>query len=158
MNYPHPLLAREGWPFILISVLLALGVHGLWGGWAALPLYVVAVFVIQFFRDPPRAVPELANAVLSPADGRIVVVEKTQDPYAGREALSLGSESTWTGGAPRMTVALGPNDKVRLEAKLSSRNDPQSYSRKRSTSVSWLHSINDRWSVSAGLRPSRWPK
>jgi phosphatidylserine decarboxylase len=89
MNYPHPLLAREGWPFILISVLLALGVHGLWGGWAALPLYGVAVFVIQFFRDPPRAVPADPHAVLSPADGRIVKVEKAHDPYANREALLI---------------------------------------------------------------------
>ena len=89
MNYPHPLLAREGWPFISISVLLALGVHALWGGWAALPLYVIAVFVIQFFRDPPRAVPAEPNAVLSPADGRIVKVEKAHDPYANREALLI---------------------------------------------------------------------
>jgi phosphatidylserine decarboxylase len=89
MNYPHPLLAREGWPFILISVLLALGVHSLWGGWAALPLYVVALFVIQFFRDPPRTVPADPNAVLSPADGRIVKVEKALDPYANREALLI---------------------------------------------------------------------
>ena len=89
MNYPHPLLAREGWPFILISVLLAVGVHGLWGGWVALPLYVVAVFVIQFFRDPPRAVPAEPSAVLSPADGRIVKVEKAHDPYANREALLI---------------------------------------------------------------------
>jgi phosphatidylserine decarboxylase len=89
MNYPHPLLAREGWPFILLSVLLAVGVHGLWGGWAALPLYVVAVFVIQFFRDPPRAVPADPHAILSPADGRIVKVEKAHDPYANREALLI---------------------------------------------------------------------
>lgn len=89
MNYPHPLLAREGWPFILISVLLALGAHALWGGWAALPLYVVAVFVIQFFRDPPRAVPADGHAVLSPADGRIVKIEKAHDPYAKREALLI---------------------------------------------------------------------
>ena len=89
MNYPHPLLAREGWPFILLSVLLALGVHELWGGWAALPLYVVAVFVIQFFRDPPRAVPVDPHAILSPADGRIVKVEKAHDPYANREALLI---------------------------------------------------------------------
>ena len=89
MNYPHPLLAREGWPFISISVLLALGAHAVWGGWAALPLYVIAVFVIQFFRDPPRAVPAEPNAVLSPADGRIVKVEKAHDPYANREALLI---------------------------------------------------------------------
>ena len=29
------------------------------------------------------------NAVLSPADGRIVVVERAQDPYAGRESLKI---------------------------------------------------------------------
>ena len=45
--------------------------------------------MLQFFRDPPRTVPLQPNAVLSPADGRIVVVEKTQDPYAGREALKI---------------------------------------------------------------------
>jgi len=89
MNYPHPLLAREGWPFIALSVILAVVAHALWGGWAALPLYVVAVFVIQFFRDPPRAVPADPHAVLSPADGRIVKVEKALDPYAGREALLI---------------------------------------------------------------------
>ena len=89
MNYPHPLLAREGWPFIALSVILAVVAHALWGGWAALPLYVVAVFVIQFFRAPPRAVPADPHAVLSPADGRIVKVEKALDPYAGREALLI---------------------------------------------------------------------
>ncbi|MCZ7153734.1 phosphatidylserine decarboxylase, partial [Salmonella enterica] len=47
------------------------------------------VFVLQFFRDPPRPIPTQPNAVLAPADGRIVAVEKTQDPYAGREALKI---------------------------------------------------------------------
>ncbi|MNX88670.1 phosphatidylserine decarboxylase [compost metagenome] len=45
--------------------------------------------MLQFFRDPPRPIPSAPNAVLAPADGRIVVVEKTQDPYAGREALKI---------------------------------------------------------------------
>jgi phosphatidylserine decarboxylase len=55
----------------------------------SIPLWIVAVFVIQFFRDPPRAVPAQANAVLSPADGRIVKVEKVADPYTGRESLLI---------------------------------------------------------------------
>ena len=81
MNYPHPILAREGWPFIAGSVLLA-AMANWWWGWApALPLDIIAVFVIQFFRDPPRQVPTEPNAVLSPADGRIVKVEKAFDPY-----------------------------------------------------------------------------
>jgi phosphatidylserine decarboxylase len=86
-TYPHPLLAREGWPFIGISVAAAILVWVLAGFWWSLPLWVIAVFVIQFFRDPPRAVPAQANAVLSPADGRIVKVEKTRDPYTERDTL-----------------------------------------------------------------------
>ena len=89
MNYPHPILAREGWPFIGLAALLAFVVTWL-GGWKlAIPTYVILVFVIQFFRDPPRAVPDQANAVLSPADGRIVKIEKVRDPYADREALLI---------------------------------------------------------------------
>ena len=87
--YPHPILAREGWPFIAASVALAVGVHAWLGFWVALPLWVVAAFVLQFFRDPPRAVPQVPNAVLSPADGRIVKVEKVRDPYAERDALLI---------------------------------------------------------------------
>ena len=88
-HYPHPLLAREGWPFIGLAVVLSLLATMLWGGVAALPFYIVLVFVLQFFRDPPRMIPQKPNAVLSPADGRIVVVEKAHDPYANREALKI---------------------------------------------------------------------
>jgi len=45
--------------------------------------------VVQFFRDPPRPIPAQANAVLCPADGRVVAVETTFDPYAGRDALKI---------------------------------------------------------------------
>jgi len=88
-HYPHPILAREGWPFIGLAVVLSLLATMLWGGVAAIPFYIVLVFVLQFFRDPPRPVPELANAVLSPADGRIVKIEKVRDPYADRDALLI---------------------------------------------------------------------
>jgi phosphatidylserine decarboxylase len=86
-DYPHPLIAREGWPFVAGSLAAALLVSW-WAGaaWSA-PLWLVAAFVIQFFRDPPRAVPAQANAVLSPADGRIVKVADARDPYTARDAL-----------------------------------------------------------------------
>ena len=88
-HYPHPILAREGWPFIGLALVLSLLATVLWGGVAAIPFYIVLVFVLQFFREPPRPVPELANAVLSPADGRIVKIEKVRDPYADRDALLI---------------------------------------------------------------------
>lgn len=55
----------------------------------SIPLWVIALFILQFFRDPARTVPPQPNAVISPADGRIVVVEKAEDPYVGREALKI---------------------------------------------------------------------
>ncbi len=74
---------------------------------------------------------------------------------AGRDTHSVGGGSTWSGGAPRMTVALGPNDRIRLEARISRRKDAGSTKRKRTTSLSWRHSFGDAWSMSAGLREMR---
>jgi phosphatidylserine decarboxylase len=86
-SYPHPIIAREGWPFLGGAIAAAVAVDLLAGpGWSA-PLWIIAGFVLQFFRDPPREVPQDPGVVLSPADGRIVKVERVQDPYAGREAL-----------------------------------------------------------------------
>ncbi len=87
-NYPHPIIAREGWPFLAIAFAAALLASQYLGGWA-IPFWIIALFVLQFFRDPARIIPTDPKAVLSPADGRIVVVEKTMDPYANREALKI---------------------------------------------------------------------
>ena len=89
MNYPHPLLAREGWPFIAASTLVSIGAWIFFGLGVSVPFWIITLFVVQFFRDPAREVPEIENAVLSPADGRIVKVERCLDPYAGREALLI---------------------------------------------------------------------
>lgn len=87
--YPHPIIAREGWLHIVIAFAVAIGATELLGWLWALPFWTIALFVLQFFRDPPREVPKDPNAILAPADGRIVAVEKTQDPYLDREALKI---------------------------------------------------------------------
>ena len=88
-NYPHPLLAREGWPFIATSILAAVLMQIFFGFAVAAAFWLIALFVVQFFRDPPRNIPQDAGAVLSPADGRIVKIEKVRDPYADRDALLI---------------------------------------------------------------------
>ncbi|MDN4016735.1 phosphatidylserine decarboxylase [Zwartia panacis] len=87
-HYPHPIIAREGWPFLAGSILIALFVTWLSPAWSVL-FWIIALFVLQFFRDPARSGSTEPRAVLSPADGRIVVVEETQDPYADRKALKI---------------------------------------------------------------------
>jgi phosphatidylserine decarboxylase len=88
-RYPHPIIAREGWPFVAAALAAALAAHALAGWWWALPLWVVVLFMLQFFRDPPRRIPQDPGAILSPADGRIVAVERAQDPYLGRDAIKM---------------------------------------------------------------------
>lgn len=87
-HYPHPILAREGWPFIAVCVIASALITCLFGCWS-LPFWLVTAFVVQFFRDPARETPMDKDTVVSPADGRIVVVEKTQDPYRQVEALKI---------------------------------------------------------------------
>lgn len=89
MNYPHPIIAREGWPFLAIVALLALALQSFGLTFLSVVAWILFVFVLQFFRDPPRYVPAQKNAVVSPADGRIVAVERVEDPYAQREALKI---------------------------------------------------------------------
>ena len=87
MNYPHPILAKEGWPFIAGSLVLAIlaSSAGLW----SLPFWVIFVFCVQFFRDPARVIAGGPKSVVAPADGRIVVVEEVDDPYLKRRALKV---------------------------------------------------------------------
>jgi phosphatidylserine decarboxylase len=86
-RYPHPLIAREGWPFLGFALALAIVLSITGPVVLAVLAWIAFAFVLQFFRDPPRDVPEQANAVVSPADGRVVKVEKARDPYANRDAL-----------------------------------------------------------------------
>ena len=80
-------VAREGIVFIVIAWLLALG--ALWMGVArhspgwyivAVPLVVIALWVVYFFRDPERTGPRGEALVVSPADGRVVMITEVDEP------------------------------------------------------------------------------
>ena len=87
--YPHPLVAREGWPFLAAAVAIAIAIGALAGWEWSLPIWAAALFILQFFRDPAREVPDDPRLVVSPADGRIVAVERARDPWLEREALKI---------------------------------------------------------------------
>jgi phosphatidylserine decarboxylase len=87
MNYPHPIIAKEGWPFIAGSLVLALLASN--AGLMSLPFWVIFIFCVQFFRDPARVIAGGPKSVIAPADGRIVVVEEADDPYLNRRALKV---------------------------------------------------------------------
>ena len=84
----HPIIAREGWWILLGAFAAALIASALVGVWS-MPLWIFAVFALQFFRDPARVPPVDVDAVIAPADGRIVSVEKVRDPHLDRDALKI---------------------------------------------------------------------
>ena len=81
-DYPHPIIAVEGIPFVIVLLTASVLVAIFWGWWS-IPLWILTLFVLQFFRDPPRPIPQGAGLVLCPADGRVIVVGEAPDPYRG---------------------------------------------------------------------------
>ena len=78
-------MVKDGYKFAappLLLGILALVFHWLWIGCL---LVVLGVFVAFFFRDPQRTPPPDPDAIVSPADGRVMeVVEEPRDGIAGR--------------------------------------------------------------------------
>lgn len=79
-------MAKAGIPYVLalllLSVILIIGARFTEG--LVLPILVVItwlmmLFLIYFFRDPNRTTPDQENAIISPADGKIILIEETMD-------------------------------------------------------------------------------
>lgn len=89
MGMSHPILAREGWPHIVIAAAVAVLATWLAPWWLAVLAWLLLGFVLQFFRDPPRDSPADPNLVLSAADGKVVFAGAAQDPYLKRSSYQV---------------------------------------------------------------------
>jgi phosphatidylserine decarboxylase len=81
-------LHREGYKIIFISTLILVGiVYGLSSlavqSWLQaiilIPILVLYILVIRFFRNPPRFSDKTENGVVSPCDGKVVVIEEVEE-------------------------------------------------------------------------------
>jgi phosphatidylserine decarboxylase len=79
--------AREGLIFIAIAALLTAGAFGFavtrrsWGLWlAAFVLLLLALWVAYFFRDPERTGERGGSLVVSPADGKLIMITEVDEP------------------------------------------------------------------------------
>jgi len=68
-------IAKEGLPFIGVAAfatavfaLLGIAVMALFG-------LLATLFICYFFRDPDRVIPDVADGIVSPADGKVIKVE-----------------------------------------------------------------------------------
>jgi len=74
----RPIIAKEGYPFILVLAIIAVGSY-LYFPPISLLFLALMGFVAFFFRDPERAVPADPRAVVSPADGRVMYVKRVTE-------------------------------------------------------------------------------
>lgn len=70
------IIVPEGFPFIIVILIATLILAFIGFIWATASFFLAAIFVTWFFRNPERTTPALAGAVISPADGRIIKIEK----------------------------------------------------------------------------------
>ncbi len=79
MITPRIPIAQEGYPFIAFSAFVTLILAVLGYVLLALPALAVTSFVLAFFRDPERIGPVNEDALISPADGKVILIEKIID-------------------------------------------------------------------------------
>ena len=70
-------MAKEGLPFVLVPMLLAL-LAGFFQWWPVAAFFAaVAMFMAYFFRDPERRIPSDPGVIVSAADGRVTRIDES---------------------------------------------------------------------------------
>ncbi len=90
MTSPRIPLALEGYPFIGFSAFVTLITAILGYDFLAWPGLFLTTFITAFFRDPERMSPASPDALISPADGKIIVIEEQfDDKYLQQQVIKV---------------------------------------------------------------------
>lgn len=95
LAYHYPLIAREGWVWIALSIIAA-GIAYVNVGVFSAPLWILAFFLIFLFRDPHRKIPAFPLGIVCPVDGKVVVIEEVHDAYMDRSAMCISVKMGFT--------------------------------------------------------------
>lgn len=82
-------IAREGWYVVIPLIVLIFVLHAALDWWAALPVLVLLVPVLLFFRDRPCNVAAEPLAIIAPMDGEVTHRRECYDPFLDREAIRV---------------------------------------------------------------------
>ena len=73
------IIAPEGYPFIVFSLVVTVFVAFLGGNWWLIILFaLITFFIIWFFRNPERYFQDQEKALISPADGKVIKIENVE--------------------------------------------------------------------------------
>ena len=68
-------IAPDGYPFIIIFALITILVYVFGKPWIAVLSLAFTLFMVLFFRDPDRTIPEDNGVFVSPADGKVIMIK-----------------------------------------------------------------------------------
>ena len=96
--FPH--INPEGLKFGGIAMAVAFAIallasHVWWLAWLVIPVFLLAYGVFLFFRDPERYQPEDEKAILSPADGRVCLIQECELPDELGEMEEYKEKKFW---------------------------------------------------------------
>jgi len=67
-----------GWIFLIVFILIAIAIS-VNNNYIKYPLFAVSAFIVifslNFFRDPDRTPPQNENVIVSPADGKVLIIK-----------------------------------------------------------------------------------
>jgi phosphatidylserine decarboxylase len=69
-------IVKEGIPLIIPPGAATLIAFFAGFVWVAVPLFFLTLFVVWFFRNPERTMPENPSQMISPADGKVIRIEE----------------------------------------------------------------------------------
>lgn len=85
----HFIIAREGWIFIALALILIVVVYVLAPEWTFFP-FVLMLFTAFFFRNPRRNIPAEDGVIVSPADGVVMKVEPSyEDRFLNSDSVKV---------------------------------------------------------------------
>ena len=130
-------LAREGYPFVTLALLLcaaawflALRVGAPWTGGLAWVLSALVLFVAWFFRNPAPRIPDDGRLVVAPGQGKVIDIREVEEPTFLRSA------------ARRITIFLSVFDVHVQRAPVSGTVEHRSY-RPGAYAVAWLEKASE---------------
>jgi phosphatidylserine decarboxylase len=83
-------LATSGYPFIITFALITILAYIFGKPWMAVLPLIVTLFMVLFFRDPDRTIPQDKGAFVSPADGKVILIKDVYEKdYLKAEAKEI---------------------------------------------------------------------
>ena len=84
----YPFIAKEGWLLLFVLAGLILLTFYFISSIVSFVLAIIFCFFLFLLRDPQRTIPSLPLAILSPVEGRVILIDEVDDPWLNQQGIN----------------------------------------------------------------------